>query len=84
MLGQRFFEGYACNTPMVSMNRPTLNPYKLAKEGIYLYELDDLDTVIEGMRMALSRTDPIVRRPKPMYWTEKVQFIIDKFIGSSG
>ena len=69
---------------MVSMNRPTLNPYKSAKEGIYLYELDNLDTVIESMRMALSRTNPIVRRPKPMYWTEKVQLIIDKFNGSLG
>jgi hypothetical protein len=77
MLGQRFFEGYACETPMVSMERPTLLAYNSPKAGIYTYDLFDLEkSLISSVNAAMKHSEPIVRDIETMKWTAKVEKIL--------
>ena len=84
MLGQRFFEGYACKVPMVSMERPCIEPY--VSNGITLYNKDNLEgSLVEAINAAMEIKAPVDRElsgesmEEKMAWTEKVAFAVDTY-----
>lgn len=77
MLGQRFFEGYACQTPMVSMSRDVIIPYT---DGIFLYNKTCLEhSLVKAIDQAMAYIKPINRDIDKMKWTYKVKFMIDTY-----
>lgn len=79
MLGQRFYEGYACFVPMVSMDRPCIQPYK--DHGISLYDINNLrDTLYPAIEQAINFKTPVERDLTGMSWEEKMYFTINKYI----
>jgi hypothetical protein len=84
MLGQRFFEGYACKVPMVSQDRPCIKPY--VKNGITLYNLENLEeSLVEAINEAMKIEAPVERcltgdsLEAKMDWVEKVDFAINTY-----
>lgn len=80
MLGQRFFEGYACGTPMVSMERPTLSYFLKKDSGIFTYNTYDLyNSLKEAIMQATSCDKTLQREINHLTWTSKVETIIRHF-----
>jgi hypothetical protein len=80
MLGQRFYEGYAMEVPMISQERPTLLDFTTSSNsGIYTYTLWDLESSLKtAIDLALkASTSPasaskIERNTKPLTWNARV------------
>tara|TARA_Y100000310_G_C20700345_1_gene829137 strand:+ start:7396 stop:8229 length:834 start_codon:yes stop_codon:yes gene_type:complete len=80
MLGQRFFEGYACGTPMVSMERPTLSYFLKKDSGIFIYNTYDLyNSLEEAIIEATTYTKSLKRDVDHLTWTSKVKTMLKYF-----
>lgn len=79
MLGQRFFEGYATMSKMVSMERPTLSYFQSPNCGIYTYNLWDLENSLKkAINTAINDSYSIIKRDlEHLKWTSKVKTIVE-------
>ncbi len=75
MLGQRFFEGYAMQVPMVSQERPSLLNFS---DGVYRYNTWDLEgSLNRAIAGACAHRSRVNRDLSGLTWTSRVKRVLE-------